>query len=264
MLDVHPPHHAANTWRDFFIHIATIVVGLLIAVGLEQTVEYIHHRREVAETRRLLREEREQNRRNFAANVASYRYQVAILKNDQLVFEYLRQHPGTAEQDLPGVFVYTSGYEPAVESAWKTAEASSVTQYMDRQEVAELSQLYRLFEIADADQAELWNALNKAHQYAFNDPDLAHMTPAQIAEQIDLTNVCSEINFRWAVTLKNIEQSFPDFGPGLSWAELLRDSQYVRNPEDTARIAAASARTDQRLAASKKIFDELVEKAEKK
>ena len=36
MLDVHPAHHAASTWRDFFIHIATIVLGLLIAIGLER------------------------------------------------------------------------------------------------------------------------------------------------------------------------------------------------------------------------------------
>jgi len=43
MLDVHPPHQAAHTWKDFFIHIATITVGLLIAIGLEQTVEAIHH-----------------------------------------------------------------------------------------------------------------------------------------------------------------------------------------------------------------------------
>ena len=43
MLDVHPPHASTHTWRDFFIHIATIVIGLLIAVGLEQTVEYVHH-----------------------------------------------------------------------------------------------------------------------------------------------------------------------------------------------------------------------------
>ena len=34
MLDIHPAHHAATTWRDFFIHIATICVGLLIAVAL--------------------------------------------------------------------------------------------------------------------------------------------------------------------------------------------------------------------------------------
>jgi hypothetical protein len=43
MLDVHPPHSATHTWRDFLLHIATIVVGLLIAVGLEQAVEAIHH-----------------------------------------------------------------------------------------------------------------------------------------------------------------------------------------------------------------------------
>lgn len=52
MFDVHPPHAAAHTWTDFFIHIATIVIGLFIAVGLEQIVEFIHHRHQ-----RLLLEE---------------------------------------------------------------------------------------------------------------------------------------------------------------------------------------------------------------
>ncbi len=46
MLDVHPPHAPTHTWKDFFIHIATICVGLLIAIGLEQSVEAIHHRHE--------------------------------------------------------------------------------------------------------------------------------------------------------------------------------------------------------------------------
>jgi len=46
MLDVHPPHSPTHTWKDFLIHIATIVVGLLIAIGLEQTVEAIHQHRE--------------------------------------------------------------------------------------------------------------------------------------------------------------------------------------------------------------------------
>ena len=44
MLDIHAPHEALHTWKDFFIHIATIVIGLFIAVGLEQTVELVHHR----------------------------------------------------------------------------------------------------------------------------------------------------------------------------------------------------------------------------
>lgn len=42
MIDIHAPHESAHTWTDFFTHIATIVVGLLIAIGLEQTVEAIH------------------------------------------------------------------------------------------------------------------------------------------------------------------------------------------------------------------------------
>jgi hypothetical protein len=44
MLDVHPPHESIHTWKSFFIHIATIVIGLFIAVGIEQTVEMFHHR----------------------------------------------------------------------------------------------------------------------------------------------------------------------------------------------------------------------------
>jgi hypothetical protein len=61
MLEVHPAHHAASTWREFFIHIATIVLGLLIAIGLEQTVEYIHHLRELHAAREELRSELEED-----------------------------------------------------------------------------------------------------------------------------------------------------------------------------------------------------------
>jgi hypothetical protein len=61
MLDIHPPHHAATTRRDFFIHIATIVIGLLIAIGLEQSVEAIHHRHQRNELTEHMRAEAERN-----------------------------------------------------------------------------------------------------------------------------------------------------------------------------------------------------------
>lgn len=57
MLDVHPPHTPTHTWKDFFIHIATITVGLLIAVGLEQSVEALHSRHEASELREILKAE---------------------------------------------------------------------------------------------------------------------------------------------------------------------------------------------------------------
>jgi hypothetical protein len=62
MLDVHPPHAPTHTWRDFFIHIATICVGLLIAIALEQSVEALHHRRECSELYEQMRMEAERSR----------------------------------------------------------------------------------------------------------------------------------------------------------------------------------------------------------
>jgi hypothetical protein len=61
MLDVHPPEHAAHSWSDFFIHIATIVIGLLIAIGLEQTVEAIHHHHQRHQLLEALHRECEDN-----------------------------------------------------------------------------------------------------------------------------------------------------------------------------------------------------------
>jgi hypothetical protein len=60
MLDVHPPHEALHTWKAFFIHTATIVVGLFIAVALEQSVEANNRRHERADLREELRQESRQ------------------------------------------------------------------------------------------------------------------------------------------------------------------------------------------------------------
>jgi hypothetical protein len=64
LLDIHPAHHAATTWRDFFIHIATIVIGLFIAIGLEQTVELLHRHHQRHQLEEQMREEFQANLQN--------------------------------------------------------------------------------------------------------------------------------------------------------------------------------------------------------
>jgi hypothetical protein len=59
MIDVHPPHQAVHTWKDFLIHMSAICLGLLIAIGLEQSVEHIHHSRERHQLREDLRTQAE-------------------------------------------------------------------------------------------------------------------------------------------------------------------------------------------------------------
>ena len=76
MLDVHPPHEAAHTWKDFFIHIATIVIGLLIAIGLEQTVEMVHRASERRELLRAIHAECEENVKTLASDIASMQPQI--------------------------------------------------------------------------------------------------------------------------------------------------------------------------------------------
>ena len=63
MIKVHPPHENVHTLKQFLIHIAAITIGLLIAIGLEQTVVYFHHRQQLQEARRELTAELEDNRR---------------------------------------------------------------------------------------------------------------------------------------------------------------------------------------------------------
>lgn len=61
MLDIHPAHKAADSWKDFFVHIATICVGLLIAISLEQTIEAIHRHHQRDQLQEQLRAEAERN-----------------------------------------------------------------------------------------------------------------------------------------------------------------------------------------------------------
>jgi len=60
-MDVHAPHAGIHTWRDFWIHLGTITIGLLIAVSLEQGVEWMHRIHERHVLQHDLREEAEHN-----------------------------------------------------------------------------------------------------------------------------------------------------------------------------------------------------------
>ncbi len=63
MIDIHPPQHGAMTRRDILTHIAIVVLGIFIAIGLEQTVEYFHHLHQRHELEQNLRTELRNNTR---------------------------------------------------------------------------------------------------------------------------------------------------------------------------------------------------------
>jgi hypothetical protein len=134
MLDVHPPHHPTHTWRDFFIHIATIVVGLLIAVGLEQTVEAIHRHHERVQLIEDLRQEAEGRTRVIAANKKAF----VILK------DWLRDglHSTLAATPSGGYVTFTlppmsptDGDLKPEAAVWAAAKSSGIVSVLSRQEI---------------------------------------------------------------------------------------------------------------------------------
>ncbi len=220
MLDVHAPHEAVRSWKDFFIHIAAIAVGLLIAIGLEQTVEYFHHRHQVADTREALRVEREQNHLRLADQTSEFRVRVPIIQTNLAVFHYLRLHPGTAEKDLPGKVNWHNLGSPFIDYVWRTAQQTGVMAFMAQSEVRRNAELYRRLNICTESYAAFRVANTEARAYTVDDANLSHLTPIQIEEQIRLTRILLNRLYRFGSDLRNLSISNPDFVPAPSVEEI--------------------------------------------
>jgi hypothetical protein len=220
MLDVHPAHHAASSWKEFLIHIATIVLGLLIAVGLEQAVEHFHHRREVAEVREELQGELEANKKSFTGETTHWRWETAELENNLMVLAYLQKHPGTPDEKLPGSLVWFHESSSPSQAVWDAARNSGVTSLMNREEVEQYEDTYNQLKRIDDARSLTWDAMNDASRYELTDNRLSHLSPAQIGEITTLTQIALTKHWLEGVALENTARKFRDFPPSITSDEL--------------------------------------------
>jgi hypothetical protein len=187
MLDVHPPHQAAHTWKDFFIHIATIVVGLVIAVGLEQTVEFFHHKHELREARSALKQESQTNRAIFETDIHTFWRYEASLARDMQSLQYLKEHPHATRDDLPNALLYDEGWDFFTSANEKVAHEAGTMTLMDHKELARWEDLYRETEEANRDAIELAEAMDQANRVNFAFGNSQTLSPTQVDQAIDRT-----------------------------------------------------------------------------
>jgi hypothetical protein len=132
MLDVHAPHEGLHTWKGFFIHIATIVIGLFIAVALEQSVEAVNRHREVAALREDLRQESRQiladAHHSEAAHLYEIRWLTTRIAQTQLAIRERRPIGPREANDMP---TYASPDIPI----WRSAKAGGRTALLTKGEV---------------------------------------------------------------------------------------------------------------------------------
>lgn len=136
-MEVHPPQGPIQSVKEFMVHLLAITIGLLIALGLEATVEWFHHRHLVREAR---------------ANIAQ-----EIVYNQQSLTKELDSLPKEEDQLEKLMNVVTAGEKgnrPKLdekmvwsvtrlnESSWNTAYSTGAVAHMDYEEVRQYSQLY--------------------------------------------------------------------------------------------------------------------------
>jgi hypothetical protein len=140
MLDVHAPHEKIHGIGDFFLHLLTITVGLLIALALEASVEALHHRHQRIETEATIHEELQQNRSSLAKMQANIGNEEVNLQRELVLLEDLREGKHDGFNNINLVF----NNEPLQSAGWHTASSTGAMSYMPYATAQKFSEVYQL------------------------------------------------------------------------------------------------------------------------
>jgi hypothetical protein len=178
-MEVHAPHEPIHTWRDFFIHIVTITIGLLIALGLEAAVEALHHRHE-RETREALRAEIEEDREQLPKDLRALDGERRMLANDILLLQSLRAH----QQAAAGARLNFDWYWGSMpDSAWQTARETGALALFPRDTVQGYSMLFGQQALVNAAGIDTIRELNQSAIPLTVEPDLNRL-PAPLIDEL--------------------------------------------------------------------------------
>jgi hypothetical protein len=140
MIEVHTPHEGIHTWKDAFIHIGIIVVGLLIAVGLDRTVVYFEHRHQLQEAREQLLAEQNVHREDLQWDINAVQNLNAQLDNDMAL---LREHQ-SKHTPLGSKLYYSWDWRRFPEGAWQAVQQNGTLSLMSYEELEQYDFLYSL------------------------------------------------------------------------------------------------------------------------
>jgi hypothetical protein len=186
VLDVHPPHEPVHGWRDFLLHILTITIGLLIALGLEGCVEWQHHRHLVHEAEASLHAEIEGNANGLQGVLNDVHKQQADLKHDVEVLDDMIKNPKSHIHKNMSISFRSVKFDDV---SWKTAQSTGALSYMSYDTAAKYASIYSLQE--ELEKAQMQGTRDTVISIGpiLNVPDTTDPTPSEaqfIKEHIEI------------------------------------------------------------------------------
>ena len=157
-MEIHKPK-PVHSWREFLTEISIVVLGVIIAIGLEQTVEWLHWQSEVKVARQAIRTEIEANNVNlFAARIGIASCVQRQIGDVDAILTALAagQKPGQLS-----TFKTVAG-SPIRTTEWESERASQVLTHFPRAELAVMSRYYAQlpdFTAWNRDENAAWNEL---------------------------------------------------------------------------------------------------------
>jgi len=142
MLDIHLPHKSIRGFSEFLIHLFTITVGLLIAVQIENFVEWRHHLHLAEEARVALRAEIKHNLKDLRGIQPGLKAWQNQIDADLAVTKRIQEHPNDPAAQHASLAV-NSGGVTLDDTAWRTAQSTGALAYMPYEEAERYTNIYQ-------------------------------------------------------------------------------------------------------------------------
>lgn len=175
MLDVHAPHEGIYGFRDFLIHLLTITIGLLIALGLEACVEWFEHRHLEHEADANIRQELHDNSKelsNVRAEIVTER------ENLRTLLKFLQARILNQASDI---HQFSLEYDLGTlqDASWRTASATGALSFMEYQHVKRYAVAYLVQDEYARQQQETLDSFLELQSYFSDGSDPTKMPPAE-------------------------------------------------------------------------------------
>jgi hypothetical protein len=157
-VDIHPPHGAIGSWRDFGLQLVTITAGILIALSLEGIRESFHNRALVREARENIHREIADNKREVDGEIAQM---PARRRKIEDVLRFTHQMLDTKRSDIHTLELGLD-FPTLSTASWQTAERTGALAHMDYAEVQKYAAMYAFQDFLAAQHRRALDAMSAA------------------------------------------------------------------------------------------------------